>query len=114
MRRVIIDILPYVKMTSMNRDANSATNIYLDTEADGQPRKKLKKSGGKGPVAVLKESVHLGCVSQDYSPKNLNLRKVGKLGSNHTVKFSKGTLAPHQNSGKKGSIARNYPKVCTS
>ena len=38
------------------------------------------------------------------------LREQGKLGSKHTVKFSKGTWHQTKNSGKKRSIARNYPK----
>ena len=46
-RRVILGILPYVKVTSLNRDANLATTVCSDTEADGQPIKKSKKSGGK-------------------------------------------------------------------
>ena len=37
-------------------------------------------------------------------------REQGKLGSKHTVKFSKGTWHQIKNSGKKRSIARNYPK----
>ena len=32
------------------------------------------------------------------------------MGSNHTVKFSKGTWHQNRNSGKNRSIARNYPK----
>ena len=61
-RRVIFGILPYAKITSPYRDANSATNVFSDTEADGQPSKKSKKSGGKGSVVLLKESIHLCCV----------------------------------------------------
>ena len=44
-RRVIVGILPFAKITNLNRDANSATNVCLDIE--GQPSKKSKKSGGK-------------------------------------------------------------------
>ena len=53
--------------------------------------KKSKKGGAKGSVALLKESIQLGCVSQDSHPRKSILRKNGKLGSNHAVKFSKGT-----------------------
>ena len=45
----------------------------------------------KGSVAFLKECIQFGCVSQDYPQRKSILREVGKLGSNHTVKFSKGT-----------------------
>ena len=61
------------------------------TEADGQPSKKSKKSDRKGSVASLKESVQMGCVSQDSHPRKPILRKEVKLGSNHAVRFSKGT-----------------------
>ena len=61
-RRVIFGILPYAKITRLYRDANSATNVCSDTEADGQPSKKSKISGGKGSVALLKGSIQLCCV----------------------------------------------------
>ena len=40
---------------------------------------------------LMKESAQLGCVSQDSFPRKCSLREKGKLGSKHTVKFSKGT-----------------------
>ena len=46
-RRVIIGILPRVKITTLNRNANSATVLFRHTEAAGQPSKKSEKSGGK-------------------------------------------------------------------
>ena len=49
------------------------------------------KSGGKGSVALLKESVEWGCASHDSCPRKSFLWKEGILGSNHTVKFSKVT-----------------------
>ena len=61
---------------------------FRHAEADGQPSKKSKKSGVRGPVALLKESFQMCCVSQDSHPKNSILRKEGKVGLNHTV-------APH-------------------
>ena len=45
----------------------------------------------KGSFATLKESTQLGCASQDSYLRKSILRKPGKLGSKHTVKFSKGT-----------------------
>ena len=63
---------------------------FRHTEADGQPSKKSKQSGGKGSVALLKDSTPLGCVSQDSCQRKSILRKDENLGSNHTVKFSKG------------------------
>ena len=62
----------------------------LHTEAGGQPSKKSKKGGVKGSAASLKETVQFGCVSKDCLEKVI-LRDNEKLGSNHAVKFSKGT-----------------------
>ena len=59
------------------------------------PEKQSKKSGGKGSVALLKKSKHLGCVFQDTEkPKSRSiLRKSTKyLGSDRSVRFSEGTL----------------------
>ena len=64
---------------------------FRHVEADGKPNKKSKKGGAKGSVALLEESRQLGCVSQDSHPRKSFLRESGKLGSKHTVKFSKGT-----------------------
>ena len=64
---------------------------FRHVEADGKPNKKFKKGGAKGPVAILKEFLQLGCASQDSYPRNSILREPGMLGSKHAVKFSKGT-----------------------
>ena len=80
--------------------------LFRHAAADGQPSEKSKKSGGKGSVALLKESIQLVCVSQDSHPKKSILRAVGKLGSNHTIKFSKGTWHHKKNRERKGP-ARN-------
>ena len=53
-------------------------------------QKKVEEKWWKGPVALLKESIQLGCVSQGSHPRKSVLRKGRKLGSNHTIKFSKG------------------------
>ena len=44
----------------------------------------------------------MGCVPQDSHPRKSILRKEGKLGSNHAVKFSKGTWHPIKNRERKG------------
>ena len=46
--------------------------LFTQTEADSQPSKKSKTSGGKGSVALLKESTYLGCVFQDTEPPKFN------------------------------------------
>ena len=70
--------------------------LFRHTEPDRQP---TKKSGGKGSVALLEKSEQLVNVSQQTEPpKKSILRKSGKsLGSNRTVRFSKGTLHPAKN-----------------
>ena len=82
---------------------------FRHVEADEKPNKKSKKGGAKGSVALLKESIQLGCVSQDSHPRKSILRKEGKLGSNHAVRFSRSTWHQKEKLGKKGSIARHYP-----
>ena len=59
---------------------------------EGKPSKKSKKGGAKGSVAQLKESVQLGCVSQDPYPRKSILRESGKIGNRNTPSNSpKGT-----------------------
>ena len=77
-RRLIIDILCYVKTTCLYRDANSATNVCSDTlRLMGSPFKKSKKSVGKGSVALLKESIQLGsrCVAQKIGKRMVYRRE---------------------------------------
>ena len=83
-------------------------------EPEEKPSKKSKKGGVKGSVALFKESTPPGCASQDSYPRTSIPLEEGKLGPKHAVKISRGTWHQNKNSGKKGSIARNFPKVCTS
>ena len=56
-RHLITGILPYVKITNLHRDANSAESAYSGTlRVDSQPSNKSKKSGEKGSVSSLKNS----------------------------------------------------------
>ena len=55
---------------------------FRHSDAEGTPSKKSMKESAKGSVAVLKEKVQVGCVSQDSYPKKFIPRKVGKVGSN--------------------------------
>ena len=70
-----------------------------------------RKGGAKGSVAILKESVHLGCVSQHSYPRKSTLCEPGMLGSKHTVKFSKGTW--HQNKiRERNGSSRGIVQLC--
>ena len=64
---------------------------FRHVEAEDMPSKNSKKGGAKGSVAILRESVQLGCVSQDSYPRKSIRREPGRLGSKHSVKFSRGT-----------------------
>ena len=75
-----------------------------------KPSKKSKKGGAKGSVALVKESTQLGCVSQDSHPRKSILREQGKLGSKHTVKFSKGTWHQIKIRERKGPSRGLIPK----
>ena len=55
--------------------------------SDIYPRRIEAKEVLKGSVAILKESIQLGCVSQDAYPTKSNLREPGMLGSKHAVKI---------------------------
>ena len=57
--------------------------------------KRSKKGNAKGSAAILKESIQLGCVSQDSYPRKSVQREQGKLGSKHAV-IQK--CAPHERS----------------
>ena len=91
--------------------------LFRHTEADKQPNKKLKKSGRQGSVALLKKSKHLGCVFQDTEPprsKTILRKSLKSVGSDRTIRFSKGTLHHVKKLVKKASIARSYSEVSTS
>ena len=69
-RHVMFGTVPCVLSTSLNQDALMAKNADSDTlRLMGSPAKKSKKSGVKGSVALLKESIQLGCASHDSYPR---------------------------------------------
>ena len=114
-RRVNIGILPYVKITKLIRDVNSATSVYSDILrlTDGLVKRR-RKIGGKGSVALLKESKHFGCVCQDTEPpksKSISRRSTKFLRSDRHCQILESHATLRQNSGKNGSIARSYSKV---
>ena len=63
-------------------------------------------------ISCIREGVYtIGlCVSRFLSEKIFSTWK-GKIGIKTRRQISQGRLTPNKNSGKKGSIARNYPKV---
>ena len=90
-RHVTCGTLPCVTITGLNADARMVKICtFRHVEVDGQPSKKSQKSGGKGSVALLKESFKLGSESHDFSWDQITRRQI-----------LQGNVAPHQNSGKK-------------
>ena len=69
-RHVINGIFSCAKISSLLPDANSATNVCLDTlRLMGSRIKSRRKSGGKRTVALLKETIQLSCVPRLPSEK---------------------------------------------
>ena len=102
-RHVTCGTLPCVAITSLNPDARMVKNV------NSEMQQKVEEIAGKGSVALLKESIQLGCVSHDSYLRKPILRKERKLGSNHTVKFSKVTWRHIQIREIKGIIQRCEP-----
>ena len=103
--------------TKHNRDADSVKKCaFLHTEVDSQPNNQPQKNGGKGSVAILKNSTEC-CVFQDAEPPKSNsiLRKDTKsLGPKHSVQCSKGTSRPvkirERKNPSQGVIQRSDPQ----
>ena len=72
-RHVIFGTLPCLNFQSESGCKYGDNCRFRHVEANGQPIKKSKKSGVKGSVALLKESIQLGCVSQDSHPKTCSM-----------------------------------------
>ena len=86
--------------------------IFHTLRLFGQSSKKSKKSGAKGSVALLQETIQLGCVSQD-SPQRESFQRE-KLRSNHTVKLPKATMRretiPEKKGPSQGTIQKCQPQ----
>ena len=81
---------------------NDKRRYFRQVETEENPNKKSKNGSAKGSVALLKETIQLGCVSQNPRPGKSFLRKEGALRSNHAVKFSKGTCHEIKNRERNG------------
>ena len=81
---------------------------FRHVEAAGKPSKKSKKGGVKGSVAILTESIYKGVVYFKILVRESLFHVNLESWDRNTP--SNSPMAP----GKKGSIARYYPKVCAS
>ena len=75
---------------------------FIHTEAGAQPSKKSKKDGAKGSVALLKETVQLGCVYHVSPQRKSILREKWKVGIESHSQVLQGHDASHKKSGKEG------------
>ena len=82
------------------------TSVDSYTEAGGQLSEGQRKLVEKGSVAMLEETIQLGCMSKDCPQRKSTLRENERLGSNYTVKFSKTTLRHARIREKKGPSRR--------
>ena len=108
-RRVIIGILPNIKITRLYRDQR----LFSHTEADGQPSKKSNESRMKvvERMSCLTEGVYtIGlCVPRVPSEKVYSAES-WKIGIEPHRQILQGHVAP-QKIGKERSIARRHSKV---
>ena len=80
--------------------------VFRD-KVDSQPNKKQKKNGGKGSVALWKNSKQFVCVFQDVEPSKSKIYEGHQiLGTEAKRASPKSNITPRENSGKKGSFAR--------
>ena len=79
-------------------------------EVDSQPNKKPKKSGGKGSVALLRNSKQLGWVFRNVEPP----KSKSILRTKAQRAFLERHTTQRKTAGKKGSIAGCYSEVSAS
>ena len=88
---MITGILPCVKITSLNPDANMVTIVNSDIlRLVGSPVK-VKEKLWKRISGLMKGDYTIGLCVPRLPEKKSILWEVGKLGSKHPVIFSKGT-----------------------
>ena len=85
---------------------------FRHVEAEENPNKESKNGGANGTVALFKESIQFGCVSQDPRQGKSILWEEGTLRSNHAVKLSKGTW--HQRKFGKERVHREVISMIVS
>ena len=97
-RHVIIGTLSCVLIyRSESRCTCGEKCRFRHAEVDWQPSKKSEKSGVKGSVALLKESIQLGCVSR-FSSEKIYSTKRRKIGIKSHRRILQGHVVPDKNS----------------
>ena len=92
---------------SGNRCICGSNCLYRHAGGEEKPSKQSKKESTQGAVAILKQKMVQGCVSQNSGPKKSILRKAGqtryKASAGHTIKFSGRTWYEIQIRERKGT-----------
>ena len=113
-RHVILGTLPCVKITSLRQDASMATNAISDMFRRRRSPARSQRMVVRKDQLLVKEVYTIGlCVSRFSSEKVCSTER-WKIRIKSRCQIQQGHVAPKINSGKKGSIARNYSKVSTS
>ena len=78
-----------------------------------EPSKRSKKGGAKGSVAILEESIQLGCVSQDSFPRKFILRGTLKIGDDQNTTSNSPKVAGTQiKFGREKGPSRGVTQKC--
>ena len=111
--RVSFGSFPCVRTTSLKKVVFMATNTASDMLVNTwSPTRSRKKVVRKDQVLHWR-SLHNWVVCLKILIRE-SLTWTRKIGNKTRRQILQKHLAPNQNSGKKGSIARYYPKVCAS
>ena len=109
-RRVIVGILPYVNITRLNRDADSATNVCSDTlRLMGSPVKGRRQVAER--TCCFTEGVFSFGLCVPSLPSEVDSAGNWKIGIESRSQIIQGHVAPRRQFGKrKGSIAKELCK----
>ena len=100
-------VIPNVNITKNHRDAKLVKVRLQGQTVDSQKNKEPKKSGGKGSVALWKNSKHFGCVFQNVEPRKSKIYgRHQTLGTEAKRASPIRYVTPREKLGKKGSFAR--------
>ena len=87
---------------------------FRHVEAEGKPNKKSKKRRCERLSRDIEGVYTIGLCISRFSSEKIYSTWIWNVGIKTRRQILQRHLAPNQNSGKKGSIARYYPKVCAS
>ena len=113
-RRVVIGTFPYVKITSLRLDAYVAMIAVSDTLRRRKAQQEVTERWCERISCLMKESMQLGCESQDSHPRKSVLREE-TWDQITPSKFLQGHVAPHKKSGNEEDPSQGImQKVRTS